>query len=388
VNSVADRRCKLLCVHLYDDFSGSARVFAQAISVLESRGHHVNVLVGSHGEDGFIRRSHVAETFSYHFPSAKWRLALVFAAAQWRIFWRVRSICRRRAIDLVYVNTVLPVGAIVAAATCGVRVLAHVHEVGSGTPGLFRALLWCVVRGAHRIVCVSRYVAETLPLPLPRVRLLSNSLDADGEARADQIWRQRGVREANHAFTVTMACSLKLYKGVDSFLRLADRFTPEGSKVRFILVLNCDAAELDRFREDNSIPENLVVIRRPESVFDVYSASHLVVNLSHVDGWIETFGLTLLEAMACGIPVISPQVGGCTELFRHGEGGWQIDSRDLDGLAARIEALAAERDSWERACHAARHAASNFSRARFNAGLNTIIDEMCPAATAASRTSG
>ena len=381
MNCVARRARKIVCVHLYDDFSGSAKVFAQGIAALKSAGHEVRVLVGSHGEAGFIRRAHAVETFPYHFPARRWRLLLSFVAAQWRLFWHVRRTSRQWGTDLVYVNTVLPVGAIAAAVSDGIQVLAHVHEVGSGAPGLFRTLLWCVSRGADKIICVSKYVAETLPLPGSRVRLLPNSLDADSEHRAAEIWSQRTQQTGCRPFAVTMACSLKWYKGIDSFLYLAQEFEREASPIRFMLVLNCDAADLDSFLAEHSLPANVAVIRRPASVFDVYRDSDLVVNLSHGDGWIETFGLTLLEGMACGIPVIAPLVGGCTELFQDGEGGWQVDSRDFGRLAERIRSLAADREAWDKACHAARHSASSFSRARFEAGLKVIVDEMCLASS-------
>ena len=387
MNCVAGRSRKIVCVHLYDDFSGSAKVFAQGIAALESAGHEVRVLVGSHGEAGFIRRAHAVETFPYHFPTQRWRLLLCFVAAQWRLFWCVRSTSRQWGADLIYVNTVLPVGAVAAAVFSDIQVLAHVHEVGSGTPGLFRALLWCVSRGADKIICVSRYVAETLPLPRSRVRMLPNSLDADSERRAEEIWSQRTQRTGCRPFSVTMACSLKWYKGMDSFLYLARDFERDASPIRFVLVLNCDAVDLESFLAGQSIPANVSVIRRPASVFDVYRESDLVVNLSHRDGWIETFGLTLLEAMACGIPVIAPRTGGCTELFRDGEGGWRIDSRDFDHLKERIKGLASDREAWELSCRTARMSAARFSRAGFDNGLKVIVDEM-RAGSRASRTVG
>jgi len=47
----------------------------------------------------------------------------------------------------------------------------------------------------------------------------------------------------------------------------------------------------------------------------------------------ESFGLAALEAMACGVPVISSNAGGLTELNVHGETGFVHDVGDVNALA-------------------------------------------------------
>jgi glycosyltransferase involved in cell wall biosynthesis len=99
----------------------------------------------------------------------------------------------------------------------------------------------------------------------------------------------------------------------------------------------------------------------------------LVVNLSHPEGWIETFGLTLLEAMACGIPVVSPTVGGCVEVVENDRGGWHIASRDTDALARLVCRLRDDRDVWLCAARAARRSALRFAPERFRQHLNDAL---------------
>ena len=65
----------------------------------------------------------------------------------------------------------------------------------------------------------------------------------------------------------------------------------------------------------------------------------MVVNLSRTDEWIETFGLTILEAMTFGIPVIAPPIGGPTELIDDGYNGFLISSYNIDALEKKITEL-------------------------------------------------
>ncbi len=82
--------------------------------------------------------------------------------------------------------------------------------------------------------------------------------------------------------------------------------------------------------------EDLIVYPRQADVAEFYNGASLVLNLSDKDRIIETFGLTALEAMSAGLPVIVPTVGGIAELVEDSVNGYKIDVRDIDRIAERI----------------------------------------------------
>jgi len=68
---------------------------------------------------------------------------------------------------------------------------------------------------------------------------------------------------------------------------------------------------------------------------EVLSAIDLFVSASHQ----EAFGLSVLEAMAAGVAVVAPAVGGLPELVCDGETGVLVNPGDLDAMANAIVAL-------------------------------------------------
>jgi glycosyltransferase involved in cell wall biosynthesis len=61
--------------------------------------------------------------------------------------------------------------------------------------------------------------------------------------------------------------------------------------------------------------------------------AHLLIH----SAWHEPFGLIFIEAMACGIPVVSFNTGGPAELIKDGENGYLIPKDDLEGFCLRIK---------------------------------------------------
>jgi glycosyltransferase involved in cell wall biosynthesis len=87
------------------------------------------------------------------------------------------------------------------------------------------------------------------------------------------------------------------------------------------------------------IPKNIDVKFNETKIQNVLSETDLLVSLTDRAGWIETFGLTLAEAMSFGIPVIAPNIGAQTEYVIHGENGFLVDESDLESIRGFIDVL-------------------------------------------------
>jgi glycosyltransferase involved in cell wall biosynthesis len=61
------------------------------------------------------------------------------------------------------------------------------------------------------------------------------------------------------------------------------------------------------------------------------------IALLHLIGFDEPFGLSLVESMACGTPVIAFRRGSMPEIIRHGETGYIVD--DIEGAISAVAAI-------------------------------------------------
>ncbi len=168
-----------------------------------------------------------------------------------------------------------------------------------------------------------------------------------------------------------MLCSLKKYKGPDQFVALAQALPQQ----RFELVLNASEEDIKQYFENTSLPDNLQCFPRQSNVHPFYQRAHLVLNLSHPEEWIETFGMTILEAMHYALPCIGPNIGGPAEIIHHRKEGFLIDQRDQAALKSAILQLAIDEKLYHKFALAAQARAKDFSSHALIDQVETLLIE-------------
>ncbi|MGG0276912.1 N-acetyl-alpha-D-glucosaminyl L-malate synthase BshA [Bacillus rhizoplanae] len=77
------------------------------------------------------------------------------------------------------------------------------------------------------------------------------------------------------------------------------------------------------------IEDRVLFLGKQDNVAELLAMSDVMLLLSEK----ESFGLVLLEAMACGVPCIGTRVGGIPEVIQHGETGYICELGDVEGAA-------------------------------------------------------
>ena len=157
---------------------------------------------------------------------------------------------------------------------------------------------------------------------------------------------------------VLMATRLLWSKGVGEFVRAAEICAQTFSNARFQL-----AGELDPVHPDavsREWIEKQVAAGRIEFLDYIDKLEEELPNVTACvlpSSYPEGVPRVLLEASACGVPVIATDVPGCREALVHEETGFLVPPRDAQALAAAISRLLSNRDLRDRMGRAARQMA-------------------------------
>jgi len=361
---------KVVFVHLLNDYSGSPKVLSQSINVISQLGYDVELwTANSDGGflSGIVNKHH---HFFYRRFQNRWLTLFSYLISQICLFFKILGY--RNEDVIIYVNTLLPFGAALAGKLIKKKVIYHIHE-SYITPRLLNFFLRFIAeKSACKIIYVSKYLSKKYSKDnLDKTEVLYNAVSDDFLLKAKES--HYSPIDSSGKFVVLMVCSLKKYKGVDQFVKLASMLNYKG--VEFQLILNAEHDELSTYFNFD-IPSNLTLFSKQTDLDAFYSKASMVLNLSLPDLCEETFGLTLVEAMAYGIPVIAPSVGGPTEIVVEEKSGYLISAYNIDSICEKILLLKSRPEICYKLSVFSRMRVEHFSERKFNLGLKKIFSEI------------
>lgn len=358
--------------HLLNDNSGSPIVLRESIRALTTENQETVLFVGSQGR-GSLETAGVPIQ-KYWYKRSRFKILTLFTYFTSQIIlYRTLSKAKlgnKKNELLVYVNTLLPFGAAIWAHRHGHRVVYHIHEVSISPPALQRFLVNIVNKTAVGALYVSNDNRDRLQVQNMPMKVVPNPIS---KRVADIGFNTPYTPRRSGDFIALMLCSPRDFKGIPELLKLA-RSSIDRKDIKFILVLNSDELEISKYFANRNIPSNLEYYSRTDAPEKYYENADVLLNLSRVDQWIETFGLTIVEGMSFGLPVIAPPIGGPTEIITQNHDGFLIDSRDSKALKSGVLSLADSPTLAKTMSANARSRALDFSVERFSQVLREQID--------------
>jgi len=166
-------------------------------------------------------------------------------------------------------------------------------------------------------------------------------------------------------------------KGVDVLVEAALRLHRRGRPVQVTVVGDGPEPFRETLRRQAAgVPGVTLAGRRPPGELpEIYRGHDLFVFPSV---WREPFGLTHLEAMASGTPVISTAEGGHGEFLHHGRNAWVVPKADPEALADALDLLVRD-DSLRRrlAAEGRRSVEEGFTMTRYVDQLEDLLRRAC-----------
>ncbi|NJR64160.1 MAG: glycosyltransferase family 4 protein [Leptolyngbyaceae cyanobacterium CRU_2_3] len=256
-------------------------------------------------------------------------------------------------------------------------VMTHGKEVWEPLPKLSRMAL----QQADQIWTVSRYSrdrsAAANQLDLTKIQLLPCPIDGDRFTpgpKPPALLQKYGLADASVIITVARLWSGDIYKGVDVTIRALPTIAKTLPAIKYLVIgRGDDQPRLAKLAADLGVSDRVVFA-------GFVPTADLTEHYRLADAYVmpsqEGFGIVYLEAMACGIPVLSGDADGSADPLQDGQLGWRVPHRDPQAVATACVEMLTAKQRGDRRVEAAwlrEKAISLFGKAAFTQQLQSLL---------------
>lgn len=329
---------KILFVQPNNNYSGSCRVL---LNVIEANYIDSDYKVLTIGTEGFLKQLPNKRLLILDYPKFFGKIlhgpSYIFFCI--KIF--IVVLCYGIKYRHIYINTIMPFPAVIGGKILGCQITYHVHEKFIIPNAKQRFAEWVFKHIESKKIYVSNYLREAYNDYSKTSIVEYNHLS---KHFIDSV-NIRPIKERKRNTIVLVSALASKQKGVDLYYKLA-QICPHYT---FYLVTEMQQEDVYSFLKEPELP-NLIVKKGGREVGKYYQHSDLVVNMSNPILFKETFGMTILEGMAYGLPAIVPNAGGPVELIEDGFNGYRVNVVDIAEVKGKIEDIFDERN-YEQFCN-------------------------------------
>ncbi|MBD2529466.1 glycosyltransferase family 4 protein [Nostoc flagelliforme FACHB-838] len=189
--------------------------------------------------------------------------------------------------------------------------------------------IWTISRYSRDRACVANSLNPKM------VQMMPCAIDGDKftpGSKQPELVQKYGLTGAKVLMTVARLWSGDIYKGVDVTIRALPQIAQVFPEVKYLVIgRGDDQPRLAQLAKDLGVSDRVVFAGfvATEELIEHYRLADAYIMPSQ-----EGFGIVYLEAMACGVPVLSGDDDGSADPLQDGKLGWRVPHRNPVAVAA------------------------------------------------------
>ncbi len=252
---------------------------------------------------------------------------------------KMAEVIDREKLDILHVHYAMPhaISAILAKdiAKHDVKIITTLHGTDITVLGMdktFKPMIKYAIEKSDRVTAVSNDLAKQTIDVLEvdkEIDVIYNFVNENDYYKKERDFLKAGYEIAEDEKVIIHISNFRKVKRVEDVIKT---FANIQEKIKAKLILVGDGPESPTafdLVEKLGIQDHVMFLGRQKNISDLLSISDLKLLMSEQ----ESFGLVILEAMACEVPSIATNVGGIPEVISHGETGYLVDLGDTETAA-------------------------------------------------------
>jgi N-acetyl-alpha-D-glucosaminyl L-malate synthase BshA len=355
----------------YPTYGGSGAVATELGIALAQRGHEIHFITY---QQPFRLPSFLPRIFFHEVDVGRYPL-FEYPPYDLALAVRMHEVVLTHKLDLLHVHYAIPHATsawiareMLVKTRPDIKVLTTLHgtdiTIVGQDPSFFPITKFSIEK-SDGLTAVSQYLrTETLSAfgcTGCRIEVIPNFIDPTVYDRARYEPQFNGMAQGRKV--LMHISNFRPVKRVKEIVRIYARVAREIPSILVMVGDGPDRIYAEQEARDLGVSDDVHFLGKLESVAPLLANAHLFLLPTKS----ESFGLSALEALACGVPVIGAYAGGLPEVVRNGETGFLGEPDDIDGMARAAIALLSDEEKWR----AASTLAAADARARF--GLDEVV---------------
>jgi L-malate glycosyltransferase len=321
----------------YPTVGGSGVVATELGKLLAERGHEIHFISSSIP----FRLKKVYCNIYYHEVHVNQYSVFQYPPYDLALASKMAEVAKREKLDLLHVHYAIPhaVCAYLAKQMVGdqLKIVTTLHGTDITVLGYDHSLSDMIRFGIEQsdiVTAVSHsLVKQTYELLQPNKDILTvyNFIDDRVYYKKDSahLRSEYGIKPEEKV--IIHVSNFRKVKRVPDVIKAFDIIRKEMPAKLLLVGDGPEMTIVSQLVEDLNLADYVLFLGKQENLEELYSISDLKLLLSEK----ESFGLVLLEAMACGVPCIGTNIGGIPEVISDGDTGFICEVGNVEEIAER-----------------------------------------------------